>query len=84
MRFKSKKNIERVRGEPCLVCQKPPPSDVDHIQTRGSGGDDKLSNLAPLCRPHHSEKGRIGVRTFVTKYQLPITFDFGYPRRSDI
>lgn len=84
MRFQSRKNLEKVRSQPCFICGKPPPNDVDHVQTRGSGGDDKLSNLMALCRPHHSEKGQMGVRSFVTKYKLPITFEFGYPKRNDI
>lgn len=46
--------------------------DVDHWKTRGSGGDDELSNLSPLCRRHHIEKGQIGVKTFYLKYESMI------------
>lgn len=28
--------------------------DVHHIETRGSGGDDVLTNLVGLCRKHHN------------------------------
>ncbi len=31
-----------------------PGFDVHHIDTRGSGGDDILSNLICLCRKHHN------------------------------
>jgi len=43
--------------------------DGDHIDTRGSGGDDDLTNVITLCRRHHNEAhaGRI------TKEQLRAT-----------
>lgn len=28
--------------------------DVHHIETRGSGGDDVVTNLVCLCRKHHN------------------------------
>lgn len=38
-----------------------PGYDVHHIDTRGSGGDDVLTNLICMCRKHHNDahEGRI-------------------------
>lgn len=75
--------IRRVRMMPCRVCGREPtqeaPNDPDHIRTRGSGGGDNLSNLWALCRHHHIEKGQIGIKSFVEKYRLPVSFEKGYP-----
>jgi hypothetical protein len=53
-----------------------PGFDVHHIDTRGSGGDDALTNLICLCRKHHNDahEGRI------TKGSLRTTLHrfFGY------
>lgn len=61
-----------VRGLPCCVhgCRRGP-SDPAHVLSRGSGHHAwvevegrKVGNIAPLCRHHHDESGRIGARTF--------------------
>lgn len=83
-RFKSKENLNLVRNQPCLACKKRGPSDPDHIRSRGAGGDDSLSNLMPLCRTCHVTRHAIGIQSFVKRYNLPITFEYGYPRRADI
>ena len=36
---------------PCCVCGAPPPSDPEHVRTRGAGGKDK--DTAPMCRRCH-------------------------------
>ena len=36
--------------------------DCHHIVTRGSGGDDVEENGITLCRYHHNEVGRLGVK----------------------
>ena len=51
------------------------PSDPDHLRTRGAGGE----FVWPLCRAHHVERHQIGIRTFVKKYDLPVSFDGIYP-----
>lgn len=80
MRVRSPENIKATKARPCIICAKPPPSDCDHIRTRGAGGGDELENLMPLCRFHHIQKGRIGIKTFAEKYQLPISWESGWPR----
>jgi hypothetical protein len=76
--------LDTVRQQRCLVCSAPPPSDSCHIQTRGSSGPDSFDNLMALCRRHHSEQHQIGIRTFVNKYALPISWESGWPRRTDV
>jgi len=51
----------------CVVCGHRG-CDPDHIQSRGSGGDDIDSNLWPLCRRHHTERHTIGIISLVKKY----------------
>jgi 5-methylcytosine-specific restriction endonuclease McrA len=46
--------LQITREMACAGCGKAPPSDPDHIKTRGSGGSDELSNLMPLCRSCHT------------------------------
>ena len=53
----------------CIICGWVP-SDPHHVKTVGSGGDDVESNLLALCRKHHTEIHKIGVRTFFKKYSL--------------
>lgn len=55
----------------CMVCNAPPPSDACHITTKRLRGD-ALDNLMPLCRREHQEQHRIGIKSFVRKYNLPI------------
>jgi len=77
-----------VRGKlpkclPCWICGFYE-AEWDHITSVGAGGSDEPQNLQPLCRNHHIERHRIGIKSFVNKYDLPITFEFGYPRRIDL
>lgn len=83
MRIKSEDNLEYIRRRPCMVCGAPPPSDPDHLRSRGAGGGDELSNLLALCRKHHVERHRSGIKTFVEKYKLRVSFD-GFPKRTDV
>jgi 5-methylcytosine-specific restriction endonuclease McrA len=64
--LKDEKARKRLRELPCLVCFSRP-SDVHHIKTRGSGGDDQEFNLANLCRRCHSRLHHIGQVTFASK-----------------
>lgn len=63
----SEQNFKIIKSMKCLVCGSPN-VDAHHIKTRGSGGDDSLKNLAPLCRIHHTEVHRIGIISFSQKY----------------
>lgn len=66
-RKSDKKFLATFKHMACLVCGKRP-SDPDHIRTKGSGGGDSPGNVWPLCRPHHSERHRIGIKSFLDKY----------------
>jgi len=68
-RFRSKENLEHVRGLPCIVCQSGP-CDPHHVRSRASGGGDEISNLVPLCRNHHTQIHSIGRTSFQKKYGL--------------
>jgi hypothetical protein len=46
-------------------------SDAAHVRSRGAGGNDE-ANLVPLCRDHHQEQHRIGIRSFETRYGLDL------------
>lgn len=63
-----KKLLSEIKKLPCLICNKRP-SDPDHITTKGSGGDDDIKNLWPLCRKHHTERHMIGLKQMIKKYQ---------------
>lgn len=75
-------NLLYVKSQPCMVCGMGP-CDPAHIQVRKFGGDG-LDNLMSLCRKHHQEQGTIGIRSFVKKYDLPISWENGFPRRTDV
>jgi hypothetical protein len=64
-----------VRTLPCTACSTRNPyearaaiadgfdckSDAHHVKTKGSGGDDVVTNVMPLCRTHHQQWHRIGM-----------------------
>lgn len=52
----------------CLVCGATNP-DRHHVKSRGAFGDDSQSNIAHLCRRHHTEIHQIGLSTFAKKYK---------------
>ncbi|WP_277630369.1 putative HNHc nuclease [Atopococcus tabaci] len=58
----------------CFVCGKPH-SDYAHYETVGMGRDRKtidhsLNRFMCLCRAHHTEQHKIGMRTFMNKYHI--------------
>nr|BFD58939.1 hypothetical protein CKG001_10460 [Bdellovibrio sp. CKG001] len=67
------------RSLPCMACGKPPPSEVHHVKTVGSGGGDDPWNLLPLCVECH-KTGRVawhsvkGPREFLLTY--PHVYDY--------
>lgn len=80
-----------IRRLPCVICRRLSsdphliftaaygsymggPSDAAHVKTRGSGGDD-IGNLIPLCRRHHQEQHRIGVRSFEDRHLVDLTYE---------
>ena len=68
---------------PCWICGNPN-SEWDHLRTRGASGGNEPENLQPLCRQMHVERHKIGLKSFVKKYNLPVSWESGWPRRSDI
>jgi 5-methylcytosine-specific restriction endonuclease McrA len=52
----------------CLVCGAME-TDPAHVKSRGSGGPDVSWNLMALCRTHHTEQHKIGIKTFIAKYK---------------
>lgn len=61
-----------VRAYPCVICthtgrKQRSKSEADHIRTRGAGGKE-AGNLWPLCRAHHDERHRRGLRGFAYEY----------------
>ena len=78
-------SLDYIRAQSCMIdgCLTWP-CDVAHVRSRGSGGGDEPENVMPLCHRHHMEQHTIGIKSFAEKYDLPITFEYGYPRRSDL
>lgn len=54
-RIKNKKEIEKARKKYCEYCGRTWGIEVHHIKTRGSGGNDELSNLVSLCADCHTK-----------------------------
>lgn len=87
-KVKSKKNLQAVRSKPCIFCAEENcpqvfPTEADHIDSKGSGGDDSEDNLWPACTKHHAERHRIGILTFIRKYSSARIF-LGIMGRQDI
>lgn len=70
-RYVHPEHIKFIKTLPCIICGNTP-VDAEHWKTRKSGGGDNLSNLNPMCRLHHIEKGLIGVRSFWERYHKTI------------
>lgn len=65
-----------VRRLPCLVvgCLRWP-VDAAHVRSRGAGhhawieiDGDRFGNIVPLCRQHHDQQGRLGIKDFEGSY----------------
>lgn len=85
MKFPKSKRIkikELPESGPCIVCLNTP-TEWHHMQSRGAGGGDEPTNLVELCRGCHSEAHAMGMRSFAEKYNLPVDFLSGYPKRND-
>lgn len=56
---RDKKYLAFIRSLPCLVCQRPGPSDPHHEQEKGHGtmaGKCSDYRTVPLCHTHHRER----------------------------
>lgn len=67
-RIKDREVMDAVKALPCLICKRP--SDPCHVKSRGSGGDDVVSNMLNMCRHHHTESGAIGWDRFIQKHPI--------------
>lgn len=61
IRETNKRILDEVRQDYCFICRRPPPSDPDHILSRGAGGGDTRNNLWPLCRLCHAKRHAKGL-----------------------
>lgn len=57
----------------CAICRQH--ADIAHIQSVGMGNNRRTMShigryVMPLCRGHHMEQHRIGIETFMKKYQV--------------
>lgn len=75
---------ELCRKLPCCACKAPPPSDPEHVRTRGAGGLD--ADTIPLCRSCHELRHQHGPLKLVDRFWLPCLHDYfdwskipGYP-----
>lgn len=59
-RIENKKLLQEKTGK-CQVCGKKSKTEMHHIKTRGSGGNDTEENLVEVCRICHTKihKGNI-------------------------
>lgn len=57
-RVKDEAFLAFLRGEPCITCYAPAPSDPSHLRTRGSGGSDYTA--ASQCRACHQQWHQLG------------------------
>ena len=77
-KLSSKKYLEYIRKQPCLVCGSQP-CDPDHLEARGMGGANKDGykdyTCVPLCRYHHGERHSGGNLYFESKYQINLWKD---------
>lgn len=59
--------LDSLKVQPCAACGLGP-CDPAHIKTRGSGGGDTWDNVLPLCREHHTEQHKRGMRFMELRY----------------
>lgn len=63
-----------LKNKQCVICGKNN-ADIAHYKTIGAGRNRKKVNqvgmyIMTLCRVHHTEQHKIGIRTFLGKYHL--------------
>lgn len=66
--------VQLLKHRICYVCGKVD-ADLDHVDTIGSGRNRRTVNQVgyyawTLCRTHHNERHKIGVKSFAQKYQV--------------
>lgn len=70
--IRSKQHLAFIRQLNCVVCGRDRFVEAAHVGRRGMG--QKCSDLEtiPLCRIHHQEQHRIGLKAFARIYELDI------------
>ncbi|MHC3377776.1 putative HNHc nuclease [Ligilactobacillus equi] len=63
-----------LKNKTCVICGKPN-ADIAHYNAVGSGRNrDKISHIGlyimTLCRGHHQQQHKIGLKTFLSKYHI--------------
>ncbi|TPR12271.1 putative HNHc nuclease [Apilactobacillus timberlakei] len=66
--------VQLLKHRICYVCGKSG-ADIDHVDTIGSGRNRRHTNQVgyyawSICRTHHTERHKIGVKSFAKKYQI--------------
>jgi hypothetical protein len=59
---------EKIQSLPCMVCGRYE-VDAHHIPSRGAGGQDKLTDMVPLCRVHHQQIHKVGIMTMARRHE---------------
>lgn len=60
--------LDEYRDYPCVCCNSSYGVSAHHLKTKGSGGNDVVDNLVPLCGVHHTEIHKLGEYTMKIKY----------------
>ena len=60
--------LKMVRKEKCCIDGCFRKSQAAHIKSRGAGGDDIPTNIAPLCWEHHTEQHMLGWPRFRARH----------------
>lgn len=68
IRDRDEKFLEAMRELPCLGCGSIGPSEIHHLRSRGSGGDDSAWNVVPLDRKCHQKIHSLGLSTFLESH----------------
>jgi len=66
-RIVNKELLKEYHQKKCIVCGRFP-AEPHHVTTVGAGGDDVETNLAALCRKHHTMIHSLGNKSFGWKY----------------
>jgi len=61
--------LDEIKSRPCIICGTNA-SDPCHIKTVKNGGPDTEWNVVPMCRTHHAQQHRDGIKTFMEKHPV--------------
>lgn len=76
--IKDRERLWAVKGKTCIYCGKPA-TELHHIIPRHMGGDNRLSNIVPLCygchQKAHSKRGETHAKMGRKEIPKPSNFD---------